>query len=318
MMRDPSPSPAPESCGGPRPRIGVTMMLDRPERDTHLPRYGMNQVYFTAIRHAGGVPVPIAPGPPEEMELYVESRGGGGAGSAAAGQNADVESAPGGFLDGLCLTGGGDPDPTLFGQEPIPSGLDIDLERDRSELRLLELARLHNLPILGICRGMQVMNVSWGGDLIQDIATQKPDALKHDHFSPTPRDALTHEIRIQEGSLLHELLGASRMRVNSIHHQAVGRLAEGWVATAWSADGLIEAMEPARENQAVGPARENGALEPARENGAIERERDDDQPASAPFLLGVQFHPEDLLAQAPMRRIFAAFIEAARARCAGR
>lgn len=255
----------------PRPRIGLTLMTDEPQHDNHLPRYGMNRVFFEAIRRAGGVPIPLVPGPPEEMDLY-------GA-PDATGEGAS-------FLDGLCLTAGGDPDPSFFGQQPIPQGLDIDLERDRSELHLLELVRECDLPILGVCRGIQMMNIACGGDLIQDIATGRPAALKHDYFPPSPRDYLAHEIRIAEKSLLRELLGAETMDVNSLHHQALDRVAEGWIATAWAPDGIVEAIEP----------------DPAR--GDASRRQ--------PFLLGVQFHPEDLQALAPMRRIFAALVDAAR------
>ena len=266
-----SPEQRPAAPAG-GPRIGLTLMTDRPERDDHLPRYGMNRTFFEAIRGAGGVPIPLAPGPPAEMELFA-APGAPGEGRV--------------FLDGLCLTAGGDPDPALFGQEPIVEGMDIDLERDLSELRLVELARAAELPILGLCRGMQLMNIAWGGDLIQDIAIERPTASKHDNFSPTPRDEITHEIRLAEGSLLRELWGTDVMGVNSIHHQAVGRLAPGWKATAWAPDGIIEAMEP-------------------------------DAPSATdahhPFLLGVQFHPEDLLALAPMRGIFEAFVAAVCAR----
>jgi putative glutamine amidotransferase len=253
-------------------------MRDIPTKDDHLPRYGMNLTYFEAIRRCGGIPVPLAPGPPEEMEVFL-ARG----------------SATGFALDGLCLTGGGDPDPSLFGQERRPHCGEPDLERDRTELHLLSLVRETDLPILAVCRGIQVLNVACGGTLIQDIASERPEAQKHDFWNGYPRDKLAHDIRIASGSLLYRIVGSDSLRVNSLHHQALDRIGEGLVATAWAPDGIIEAAELAREEsgEASGNATAPGS-------------------AGSRFLLGVQFHPEDLQALEPMRKLFQALVDAAR------
>ncbi len=260
-----------------RPRIGVTLMLDEAERDTHVPRYGMNRTYFTGIRAAGGVPIALLPGPPEEMQLFVGS-------AREAADDAHRRSSP--ALDGVCLTGGGDLDPSYFGQPRRPRCGPPDVERDAMEMTLLELAKDTGLPILAICRGMQVLNAAWGGTLIQDIASERPEAQEHFFSSPHPRDHLAHEIRIDPDSRLAGIVGCTHLMTNSIHHQAVDRLGEGLKATAWSPDGLIEAFEPA----------------------------DPDDPR---YLLGVQFHPEDMLADVQMRRLFESLVEAASAYARG-
>ncbi|MCK4305504.1 MAG: gamma-glutamyl-gamma-aminobutyrate hydrolase family protein [Candidatus Eisenbacteria sp.] len=269
---------------GQRPRIGITLMLDCPEQDTHLPRYGMNRTYFESVRRAGGIPVPLAPGCSEEMRLYLAER-------EASGQR--VISPPL-ALDGLCLAGGGDLDPSYFGQEKHPNCGEPEPERDAMEMTLLSLARNAEIPILAICRGIQVLNAAWGGTLIQDIASECPAAGQHTFAKDHPRDYLAHEIRIQPGSGLHEILGATALRVNSLHHQAVDRLGEGLVATAWAPDGIIEGLEMSRSDHT------HGGGEGGPEKGA---ER---------FLIAVQFHPEDLQQHEPMRGLFTGLVDAAR------
>jgi putative glutamine amidotransferase len=257
-----APSPAPPAQ---RPRIGVTLMLDRAVLDDHVPRYGMNRTYFDAIRRAGGVPIPLAPGDPAEMEFYL---------------NPQSNDAGGAILDGLCLAGGGDPDPALYGETRRPGCEDPEPQRDAMEMALLRAARPGRLPILAICRGIQILNVAWGGTLIQDIERERPGALAHSHVKGLPRSHLAHEIRIEEDSRLHDLLGAAVHPVNSLHHQALDRLAPELRVSARAGDGIIEAVE----------------LRPP-----ADRER---------FLIGVQFHPEDLTEHASIRRLFAAFVEA--------
>lgn len=183
-------------------------------------------------------------------------------------------------LDGVFLTGGVDIDPAAYGEERRPVCDRPDPARDWTELTLVRWAVADGKPVFGICRGMQVINVACGGSLYQDVAGQHPRAIKHDYFSPPatwPRDHLAHAVRVEPGSRLGRLLGAERVEVNSLHHQGVKRLAPGLVATAFAPDGLIEGIE---------------------------------RPGSS-FLVGVQWHPEELTeAHAAMRRLFAGFVEA--------
>lgn len=252
-----------------RPRIGLTLMLDRAILDDHVPRYGMNRTYFEAIRRAGGIPVPLAPGDPAEMEIYLDPESGSGDGAVG-----------GVTLDGLCLAGGGDPDPVLYGQARRPACEDPEPERDAMEMALLRRARSGRLPILAICRGIQILNVAWGGTLIQDIGRERPGALAHSHVKGSPRSRLAHEIRIEEGSRLCDLFGTAVHPVNSLHHQALDRIAPGLRVTARAQDGIVEAVE----------------LQPPADG-----ER---------FLIGVQFHPEDLTEHAAIVRLFEAFVAA--------
>ncbi len=183
-------------------------------------------------------------------------------------------------LDGIFLTGGVDVDPTNYG-EPRHQLCDrSDPARDWTELLLVRWALAERKPVFGVCRGIQTINVACGGSLYQDIAVQRPEAIKHDYF-PTAdqytRDYLAHPIRVDKGSHLAELLGAEQVQVNSMHHQGIKTLADGLRATAHAPDGLIEGVE-----------------------------RPDDG-----FLIGVQWHPEELAEQhAPMRRLFTAFVDA--------
>lgn len=170
------------------------------------PEGGIN--YENAVRRAGGVPT----------AAYCPVWSGG--------------------YDGLLLSGGGDMDPAFFGQEDRGS-VDIDRDRDAAELALVEACLAAGKPILGICRGHQVLNVALGGTLLQDIG---PEANAfHRHASGASRDKV-HPIRTAEGSLLRCLYGPL-CAVNSSHHQALDRLGDGLEATAWSEAGLVEAME---------------------------------------------------------------------------
>ena len=186
-------------------------------------------------------------------------------------------------LDGLFLPGGVDVDPAAYGEARGPHCGPIDPARDWAELRLVRWALDEGKPLLAVCRGAQLLNVAFGGTLYQDVAAQYPGALKHDHF-PTDgrrRDDLAHTVRIAAGSRLARLLDAETLSVNSMHHQGIARLAPGLVAVAASADGLVEGVET----------------------------------ADGQFVLGVQWHPEDLVDADPrMRRLFTELISAAAAR----
>lgn len=161
--------------------------------------------YESAVRHAGGVPLSgCCPSP-------------------------DLSCA------GLLLCGGGDPEPCLFGQEDQNSD-PPDRERDRAELELIAAFLPAGKPILGICRGMQMLNIALGGTLIQDLPA---DVLP---FHGRAGKDLVHPLRAAQGSLIHRLYGP-RLQVNSTHHQAVDRLGQGFAATAWSESGFAEVIE---------------------------------------------------------------------------
>jgi putative glutamine amidotransferase len=180
-------------------------------------------------------------------------------------------------LDGLLLSGGEDIHPALYGAELSPHCYPPSRERDLFELALFAAARQRELPVLGICRGIQLVNVGMGGTLYQDLPTERPSEIAHDAGSA--RDARTHAVRLAAGSRAAQALGATELRVNSFHHQAVDRLAPGLIATGWSDDGVIEAAEG---------------------------------PGDGPWLLTVQWHPEEMHAEAkaPERGLFRALVEA--------
>jgi len=234
------------------PRIGVTGVLrswDGSERT------GVNAAYVRSVLAAGGVPVILSP-------LL---------GPSFASRALDG-------IDGLLLTGGEDIHPAWYDAEASPHLYPPSRERDLFELAVFAAARQREIPILGICRGIQLVNVALGGTLFQDLPTERPDSIGHDPGSA--RDARTHRVRLEEGSRAAQALGATELTVNSFHHQAVNRLAGTLVATGWSDDGLIEAAE---------------------------------SPGDTPWLLAVQWHPEEMHAdtKAPERGLFRALVEAA-------
>jgi len=155
-------------------------------------------------------------------------------------------------LDGLLLAGGVDMEPRTFGEAPHPQLGRTDRSRDDVELQLARWAIAEGKPILGLCRGHQVLNVALGGTLYQDIETQIPGAMRHDYFPGFPRDYLAHDIVLVEGSRLRAAVGAAAMPVNSMHHQAVKSLAPGLLVSARAGDGVIEAIESEGPNYLVG------------------------------------------------------------------
>lgn len=184
--------------------------------------------------------------------------------------------------DALFLPGGVDVDPAAYGAPRGPACGRTDPARDWTELLLTRWALADRKPVLAVCRGAQILNVAVGGTLYQDLGAEHPGTLKHDQF-PTGgrrRDDLSHAVRITASSRLGRLLETDTLPVNSMHHQGIARLAPGLTAVATADDGLIEGVEVT-----------------------------DDR-----FVLGVQWHPEDLVDVDPrMRRLFDAFIAAARA-----
>ncbi len=142
--------------------------------------------------------------------------------------------------DGLVLSGGGDMDPARWGEAPLPGLDEVSPERDAMEVAALDEALARDLPVLGICRGCQVVNVYFGGTLYQDLDTQRPGNVEH--RQSVGWDRTQHEVVVAEGSKLAGVLGAGPLRVNSFHHQAVRDVGRGLVATA-TVDGLVEAVE---------------------------------------------------------------------------
>jgi putative glutamine amidotransferase len=234
------------------PRIalgGVVRIWDGAERT------GLNSAYVRSVSAAGGVPLMLSP---------------------LIGPSYAARAMDG--VDGLVLTGGEDVDPAWYNAERSPLSNPPSRERDLFELALFAAARQRELPILGICRGIQLINVALGGTLYQDLPSESPGPV--DHNRAGTRTDRSHAIRLAPGSLAAEVLGADGIRVNSFHHQGIRDLAPGLVPTGWSEDGLIEVVEAA---------------------------------AGQPWLLAVQWHPEEMHAEtaAPDRGLFKALVERA-------
>jgi putative glutamine amidotransferase len=183
------------------------------------------------------------------------------------------------LLDGIFLTGGVDMDPARYGESRHERCDHPDPARDWTEMQLIRWALRDAKPILGVCRGVQVINVTCGGSLYQHLPEMLP-TLKHDYF-PNPsntfsRDYLAHDVRIERGTYTHQLFGSDALAVNSMHHQGIKKLASDLRPTAYASDGLIEGVEGQRG-----------------------------------FLVGVQWHPEELAENyEPHRRLFGAFLSA--------
>lgn len=201
----------------------------------------VNRWYVDAIFRAGGLPVILPTLPPEEAEEMLSG------------------------LHGLLSTGGGDVDPWLYGEEPAPEVYDVDPPRDQWELALLQAVG-DEMPVLGVCRGVQLLNVRAGGSLIQHLpdVTDEPHRLRERDREPV------HCVDVAPDSLLADILGQTRVGVNSIHHQAIAEVGKGLTAVAWASDGIVEAVE-----------------------------RTDGAP-----VMGVQWHPESLIDLPPHGRLF--------------
>lgn len=238
------------------PVIGISGRTDQSARPPNQSLFAISQPYVQAVELAGGAPLIIPPYLPEKALRAAFER-----------------------LDGLLLSGGGDISPALFGEEDSGLLWAVDEQRDRTEMMLAQWAQAEQLPLLAICRGIQVLNVSAGGTLIQDIPTQVSTTFSHGIVAGRPMNAIAHPIEVTEGSRLAALVGASEMGVNSAHHQAAKTVGRGMIATARAPDGIIEALEA----------------------------------PELPFCLGVQWHPEVMAGDHPaMRRLFEGLVEAAR------
>ena len=226
--------------------------------DLETERFYLARFYGEAVAAAGGVPVHISLIPDAEVVGEVVSR-----------------------LDGVLLPGSAsDVDPLRYGREPHTKLGPVHPLKDETDLLVLKELEGRRLPLLAICFGMQVWNVFRGGSLIQDIISEVPKALKHEQGAP--RERPSHRISVNPESLLGGLAGETSAVVNSHHHQALEKLGEGLQASAWSSDGLMEAVEDTRDGR---------------------------------WALGVQWHPElGWEADNLSRAIFSSFIEAAATR----
>lgn len=142
-------------------------------------------------------------------------------------------------LDGIVLPGGGDVAPELYGAEPAAESGGVDIERDRAEIALLAAATAAGLPILAVCRGIQLLNVARGGTLIQHL----PAVTSEPHLVVERRSELVHNVHIDPDSELRKIVGVDDLGVNTLHHQAVDRVGDGLRAVAWAEDGIIEGLE---------------------------------------------------------------------------
>ena len=236
----------------PAPLIGI--ITYRQPSSYGFPLNAIAEAYVQAVSQAGGIPVLIPLGLSEEQLNDMLPR-----------------------LDGILFSGGGDIDPQRFGADTHPEVKGVDADRDRVEIQLVRDVIRDGIPFLGICRGIQSVNVALGGTLYTHISDQHPGAIQHSFHNEQPRDYLAHEVTIQPGTRLFEIMGTSPVKVNSLHHQGIRQLAAGLQVTAQAPDGLIEGVEI----------------------------------HAHPFGIAVQWHPEWLTAHAPMRALFQAFVEAA-------
>lgn len=236
------------------PRIGITPSADL--NQAKVRRYNISIEYSAAVQRAGGLPL-ILP-------LHI----------AAIDELLDT-------LDGLVFSGGGDIDPALFAADRNPLTGDVDDERDHFEITLMNAAIQRDMPVLAICRGVQVLNVALGGTLIQDIRDETGKEFEHQQRrSGTDEHAMCHTaVLVDGGGMLAGIESAPEFEINSFHHQALGRVANGLTVTAKSHDDLVEAVEVDGKT----------------------------------FGLGVQWHPERLAeAHTDQQAIFDAFVTAAR------
>ena len=220
-----------------RPLIGVPTGRERSQRFHGLPLYIMNQTYVRTLENLGALPVLIPLQMTEATLRGIFER-----------------------LDGILFPGGEDIDPSNYGEDRHHELGSTDKERDRTEMLLAGWALEEGLPVLGVCRGVQLLNVVCGGSLFQDLTSQAPSMHKHDYFPPTfERFRITHQVAIEERSTLARSLGQVH-EVNSMHHQGIRGLGNGLRVVGVAEDGLAEALEV----------------------------------SELPFTVGVQWHPEEL------------------------
>ncbi len=229
-----------------KPRIGITSAFSESEQGYYLKRQ-----YVEAVTRAGGLPLLLPTTPDVAIDELAQS------------------------IDGILLSGGGDIDPHWFGEEPHVRNGSIDPIADTFEIHLCRSFLAAERPIFGICRGVQVLNVAAGGDIYQDLGEQTGSTLQHAQKAPDWH--ATHQVTVNEKSSLARILGTTRMRVNSFHHQGIRTIAPHFRVAAKAGDGLVEAIEK----------------------------------PGVPFTLGVQWHPERTFTKSPPElALFQAFVQA--------
>lgn len=230
--------------------IAITSYRDRVEN----PHAIVNLTYTNAVVRAGGIPLVLPVGVPTERYKEMLSK-----------------------VDGVILTGGGDINPAVYGKQMDATIGGVDNMRDETDVALAKMILKMKKPVLGVCRGFQILNIVHGGTLYTDLPSQRPDGLFHPCYGDSPRDLTPHTVNIAAGSKLAGILGAGDTFVNSLHHQGVEKVGKGLKVVSVASDGLVEAIE-------------------------VE---------SLPFGIGVQWHPEALPEREDMQRIFKALIKAA-------
>jgi putative glutamine amidotransferase len=235
-----------------KPLIGITTR-NRADPDGH-PMIALQHSYVNAVLQAGGIPFPV----PNLL------------------QEVDLERVFA-ILDGILFTGGGDISLKEFPGADHPRIDGIDEARDWTEIRLMQEAYRENKPVLGICRGAQLMNVALGGTLYTHLPDQLPAALDHD-YPGSLRRVLVHTVEVAAGTQAREIFGESSLMVNSLHHQGMKDLAPGLREAGRAPDGLVEIVEA----------------------------------SGHPYALAVQWHPEWLTDQPAMQRLFRSFVDAMR------
>ena len=238
-------------CGKMKPVIGITSSFNWSQG-----MYALGEAYVESIEKAGGMPLILPSTKEADFEQTIS------------------------MVDGVLLSGGVDLDPQIYGEQPMPKMGAVDPKRDYQEIQLAKMALEKKRPLLAICRGIQVLNVAAGGTLVQDIYTQVSNPIKHAWYVAgnyeAPPGHPTHSINVEKDSRLFKIFGKQVLEVNSFHHQAVKKTGGDFKATAWTEDGVIEAIEYQGKE----------------------------------FIMGVQWHPERMI-NGEMIKIFQALVDTA-------
>ena len=234
-----------------KPIIGISLHRDVVSGRTIQ---GVGEFYIRAILRSGGVPVLLPVNTQQDDLDLLFSK-----------------------LNGLVMTGGPDFSPMFYGSSMHPNVKGIDVQRDESDVRLVRNAIERKLPLLGICRGIQAINLAFGGTLYTEVNQQHPDAIHHTCYPDLPKDFLSHQVEIVNGSQMEGIFKKHRFEVNSLHHQGIKDLGTGLAAEALAPDGLVEGVSLPDHT----------------------------------FGIGVQWHPELLEDNVESRLLFDAFVEAA-------
>ncbi|ASN05397.1 gamma-glutamyl-gamma-aminobutyrate hydrolase family protein [Virgibacillus necropolis] len=231
-----------------KPVIGITSSIVNHDG---IPSVNLHEKYIRSVTKAGGIPIVIPTGTEDMPEVWTS------------------------ICNGIILSSGEDIDPHSYQANPEPRIQKTNEKRDLIEMGLVKNALNQKKPIFAICRGITMQNVALGGTVIQDIETNNPNAIKH--FQQAARPNPTHEIQIGDDSQLFQILKSSTFRVNSMHHQAIDKLAPGLKIVAVAPDGIIEAVEGVDKSS---------------------------------LWLAIQWHPEEMASEDPaMQGLFKAFID---------